>query len=48
MLDDAVPVIPALTVWEGKALDDALALAIRVLPQPPWDGFFLAALEKPA
>ncbi len=48
LLDEAVPAMPALTTWQGKALSDELAHAVRVLPAAPWEGFFLARLTKPA
>ena len=39
---------PGLTVWRGRALDDRLALSVRIVPDEVWDGFYLAAITRPA
>ena len=40
--------LAGLTAWSGKALAETLAGTLRIVPQPPWDGFYIAAIEKPA
>ncbi|QNM97580.1 RsmB/NOP family class I SAM-dependent RNA methyltransferase [Chitinimonas koreensis] len=37
---------PTLAEWDGKRYPDALAHAVRVLPDAVMDGFFLCLLEK--
>ncbi len=39
--------LAGLTVWDGKPLGGNLALTVRLLPQHPWEGFFLARIQKP-
>lgn len=36
-----------LTRWQGKGLNEDLALTLRVLPAGPWDGFYVAKIFKP-
>ena len=38
--------IPGVTAW-GKQSEATLAKCVRILPDGPWDGFFLARLRKP-
>ncbi len=47
-LPAVVPVREGLTSWQGRALDDRLSRARRVLPDEVWDGFFLCLLTKHA
>ncbi|PWG64848.1 RsmB/NOP family class I SAM-dependent RNA methyltransferase [Spiribacter halobius] len=37
---------PGLTEWEGRRYHPDLRHAARILPQGPWEGFFIALLEK--
>ena len=39
--------MPGLTQWLGKLLNENLALTLRVLPDGPWDGFYVAKIFKP-
>ena len=39
--------VAGLTAWGGKALPEDVGLTRRILPLVPWDGFFVAVLEKP-
>ena len=39
--------MPGLTQWLGKVLNENLALTLRVLPDGPWDGFYVAKIFKP-
>jgi|TARA_B110000971_G_scaffold220234_1_gene263260 16S rRNA (cytosine1407-C5)-methyltransferase len=39
--------MPGLTHWLGKTLNENLALTLRVLPDGPWDGFYVAKIFKP-
>ena len=39
--------IPGLTSWRGRAMPDALAQTIRIVPDGVWHGFYVAVLTKP-
>ena len=39
--------IPGVSEWQGKALAEAMAQTLRVLPHDEWDGFYIARLTKP-
>lgn len=43
-----IPLRPGLTRWRGRQLPDVLAGTLRVFPDPPWDGFYIARVRKPA
>jgi 16S rRNA (cytosine1407-C5)-methyltransferase len=36
-----------LTRWMGKELNSMLTYSLRIIPKGPWDGFYLALIEKP-
>lgn len=38
--------MPALSLWEKEEFDPAVRKAIRILPTPQMDGFFLAKIRK--
>lgn len=39
---------PGRTSWANKTFHPSLAKTRRILPQPPWEGFFLARVRKTA
>ena len=39
--------LPGLSRWRGKSLSAELVHSVRILPNPVWDGFYLAVLAKP-
>lgn len=39
---------PGVSHWQGKALAEAMAQTLRILPRGVWDGFYIARLTKPA
>jgi 16S rRNA (cytosine1407-C5)-methyltransferase len=39
-------VVPGLTAWHNKALDESLQLTRRIVPHSAWDGFYIARLTK--
>jgi 16S rRNA (cytosine1407-C5)-methyltransferase len=41
-----VPVYPAVREWQKKTYLPEVAHCCRVLPQGPWEGFFIAKLRK--
>jgi 16S rRNA (cytosine1407-C5)-methyltransferase len=46
LLPATTPGMAGLTGWQGRRLDDRLALCRRILPDDLWDGFFLARIRK--
>ena len=36
-----------LTRWMGRELNPMLTCSLRIIPKGPWDGFYLALIEKP-
>jgi len=38
---------PGLAAWGGEAFPEALARAVRILPDGLWEGFFLCRLRRP-
>ena len=39
--------MPGLTCWMGKDLHSQLNHTVRIMPDGPWDGFYLAYIAKP-
>lgn len=38
--------LPGCTEWDGRRFDPQLQGTARIVPQGPWEGFFVALLEK--
>lgn len=41
-----VPCLPGLTTWEGQAFHPSLRRAMRIIPTPELEGFFVARIHK--
>lgn len=49
LLDCPLPapsVLPGLSCWDGKSLDERLQQCRRIVPDQTWDGFFVARIRK--
>ncbi|MBT7862537.1 MAG: RsmB/NOP family class I SAM-dependent RNA methyltransferase [Gemmatimonadetes bacterium] len=44
----SIPTEAGRTTWAGKSFHEALSLTRRIVPSPPWEGFYLARLRKTA
>lgn len=45
---EGIPLRSGLTRWRRRQMPDALAGTLRIFPDTPWDGFYIARVRKPA